>query len=524
MRTDTDELADWPPHLPVIGTGESLYSWCATLHRRSCTGSALETSSRLFGSRYAGLLHDFPAHLSEFVLRTQGRVADARTLALQHTLLGYFVPFLQKVRAESLIQGVAAGAVPDLKMRLGIPASGVGGYHPLRCCVECIRWDRENVGWPIWHIEHQMPSVLVCRLHQRPLVQRWHRITPVHRREWLLPTIDPGPELSEIRPADDQALGALLRLAEMSAYATEQLSGALDQSSISRTYRAWAEAQSGMTKDGSLRHETLQRALSSRFDKLRTAFGQLGPVAYLPDLGAILGSLARQRPKPAHPLKHLLLITSMFDDWQGFWTMHQHSERTIPCEDVAPARGSAVTCQPGARHLALDEKQSAFLCLIQRGDGIRAASISAGISVSTGVRWATRHGAMFVRRTRVLVPSVMEPLRQDLARGVDRTSAAQTHKVSLVTINRLLSTDHALRDAWAEARVHAARIKNRASMLRLISEHPGLPISKLRKLPGSGWMWLYRHDKEWLATALPSLWAGSDDPQMEASQFLPAPS
>ena len=39
----------WPLHLPALSPSETLYSWCATFHRRSFSGNALATSRQLFG-------------------------------------------------------------------------------------------------------------------------------------------------------------------------------------------------------------------------------------------------------------------------------------------------------------------------------------------------------------------------------------------------------------------------------------------------------------------------------------------
>ncbi len=144
--------------LPALAGQETLYSWCAAVHRRSVSGSVTETSRRLFGSHTAALLHDFPARLGELTQRTEGQIGGPRELAIKHTLLGYFLPFCDAGVAETHLARVSAGSVPDIKMRLGIPASGIGGYHPLRCCKECIEADLRDIGRPTWRICHQAPS------------------------------------------------------------------------------------------------------------------------------------------------------------------------------------------------------------------------------------------------------------------------------------------------------------------------------------------------------------------------------
>jgi hypothetical protein len=95
---------------------------------------------------------------SELARPTDLTFSPLSELAIKHTLLGYFLPFCDAGVAETHLARVSAGSVPDIKMRLGIPASGIGGYHPLRCCKECIEADLRDIGRPTWRICHQAPS------------------------------------------------------------------------------------------------------------------------------------------------------------------------------------------------------------------------------------------------------------------------------------------------------------------------------------------------------------------------------
>lgn len=495
-------LADWPVLLPSLAEGETLYSWCGTFHTRVGSGNALATSRQLFGSNYSALLHDFPAHLGEFERRTGGALGSARELALWHTLLGYFVPFLDAQRGEGLITATTNGSVPDLKMRLGIPASGVAGYHSLRCCKECIERDKETIGWPIWHLVHQAPAVLVCPWHHRPLIQTWHHISPVHRRIWLTPDAGKSDDRYEIKLPNKDALRLLVELARLSEHVFRVEPGAWNRTMLGAVYRQRAMELGAITREGSLRHLALARALSPRFNHLEETFGMLVPRPVDLRLSPLLTSVIRSAPKPTHPLKHLALLIALFGEATTAIDAisHPRQRAEMPIITQAGWRGKG---DAPARKAA---SQTEFLAAIKGGLSVRAAAESAGVSTSTGVRWARQSGIEFTRRAKVMTSTLLERIRADLGNGLDRSLVASTHRVSLVSINRLLSTEHDLLATWRRVRYDAARARNRARLLALIHREPTMTNQQLKKMPGSGWTWLYRHDRAWLEATLPTLW------------------
>jgi len=85
---------------------------------------------------------------------TSGALENPRDIALRNTLLGYYFAIARRSRAEQIIGLLRAGAIPHLKMLLGITASRVGGHHPLKGCTLCIADDETFHGWAYWHVEH----------------------------------------------------------------------------------------------------------------------------------------------------------------------------------------------------------------------------------------------------------------------------------------------------------------------------------------------------------------------------------
>lgn len=498
----TVELGAWPPVLPTLATRETLYSWCARVHSRSVSGNVLVTSRRLFGSNYAGLLHDFPARLGELARRTEGRVEAPRDLALKHTLLGYFLPFIGAESGEAILSAVKAGSVPDLKMRLGIPASGIGGYHPLRWCPECVRRDRHELGWPIWHLDHQPPSTLVCVEHQRPLMQTWHAISPVHRREWLAPEGRSSEPSYEIKVRDDKTLAILLRLASLSTDVFGLEPGTLDSSVTSRIYRSWAAEHGAVTYGGSIRFATVQGLLQPSFRLVNSAFEDLEAASCTVHLPGILSSLMRRTPRPVHPTKHLVLMAVMFDRPGGLSAV-----ASAPSSAGGIGERDQTAPIENGQQGEVDDARTLFLELLGGGQSVRSAALEVGVSATTGVRWAAQAGVTFTSRAKSIKGDLLAGMIAALGKGADRVAVSREYGVSATSVNRLLSTDHALRDKWADARHERARQSHRAAIQAAYAQDPLCTQRELRSRNAASWTWLYRHDREWLTSAAPSLWA-----------------
>lgn len=257
-------------------------------------------------------------------------------------------------------------------------------------------------------------------------------------------------------------------------------------------------------------------AIAPRFNQLRAAFRALSPMPIELCLEAIIGSAIRNSPRPIHPLKHLILLIAMFGDTDAAIAALDQKEL-----DELESRGEEHSRDCSENTTASEQgpdKEVIFLAAVRQGQSIRAAAAEAGVSTGTGVRWARQHGIAFTPRRKLMHETVIEKIRADLKLGLDRTIVAANHGVSLASINRLLSTEHDLRDTWNSVRHEAARERNRASLLELISSQPTRSVSQLRKTPGSGWTWLYRHDEAWLETALPTLWNSlPDNPEEETT-------
>lgn len=463
----------WPPPLPNLPTlfaEETLYSWAGFSHALNGVADARTFSRLLYGSPYTALLHDFPANLNTLDSNLGGSLGSTRTLALRHTLLGYFLPALPSASAEQILKRTLTGSYSDIKFKLGIPASRVGGYHPLKACSACMEDDERTRGRAFWHVDHQLPSVLVCAKHGALL--RWVKdpTTPVHRRGWILPRMGLSFEWAVPVDVGRIQLERLTHLAALSSAWAMLQPGALNRIQLARTYQSALRARGWVTSAGSLRLSVLVGAVRSHYQGLESLPG-LAPLRSIrAEWPGLVGSLARKSPRPGHPLKHLLLISMLFDDWSEFAKEYlDHSSEVLqPEPETKTTNEEAESSMKHFQRLLHEDRYS-----------VTAAAKRLGFSSSTGIRWAKLLGIPFTSRAKHITPEKLESARTLLRDGVEKNEVCRATGISKESLNRLISSEPTVAERWRNARMAAARQVNRARFAKAVADHQGWNINQI---------------------------------------------
>ena len=484
------------PNLPLLHQGQTLYSWCSAAHFTNAGMSVVDTNRALFGSPYAGLIHDFPSHLDQLVASCGDALPDPRTLALQHTLLGYFLSIQVTSAAATFLDRVRTGALPSIKMRLGITASRVCGSHPLKSCDDCIKSDEKDAGGiALWHLAHQWPSSMVCTAHCRPLVMTMDLVSPVHRRRWLLPGETRHIQRVAVPILGDTQLRRLLQLADYSKQLASSDAGSFDAMRMAHTYRTRLKTMGLATANGNLRLKRLLDMARSQYRGIETVPGFEALQSIGPDWPGLSGSFSRRALSPGHPLKHLLLISMLFESWPEFVIAYD-----TPKDEAVSTNPSDIV--PEEDRL----EEDIYKLVVFESCSISKASLRLGISTTTGVQIAKRLGIKYVERPKVLHGAALKQVRRLLLRGVPVNEIASATNISVVTINRLLAGDEELKAARTFRIYLSTRALARKRFVLLAKQHPNSNVQALRSISGNTYMWLFRHDRLWLREHIPSLW------------------
>lgn len=483
-----------PAFLPEIVGGETLYSWAARYHRLSGNALAKESSLQLFGDSRAGLRHDFPSHLDHFVKNTNGVFGDAGALAHERTIFGFFAPFQDQRGAEDVLGLMRGISVEKVKSSLGVLPSRVGGFFPLKACPDCIKTDLKANVVSRWHMEHQWPSTWVCRKHRKPLQALKRECQPKDLRRWLLPEDVSETEWDKFH-VDDATKSKLSWIAELSAHISKNWSLHLDHQLLRYTYLCRAKERGWLSTDGSVKLAEVKKQFLDYYAGTDCLPGYEVVRSVAAEHGGMLGMLMRQYDWKRHPLKHLLLIAFLFDTPSEFDEAYEQVR-------LAYSNGGA-----DALKMMVGESWKSELKRLAEVElmSLSGAARAIGIPLSVAIRVATQERIAYQRRARVLSTALGDEIMVMIAEGLSRDEILQRAGIKKTLLKDLMAREPTLRDAWRKKDFERRRDSYRGNFLSLSDQYRGVPVKRLRLIPGNGVSWLYRNDREWLVENLPRM-------------------
>ena len=156
-------------YFPERYPDELLYSVLGRWTRHTGVLSPKAAADALFGDRFAPATWDLPCRLGALSSRLNPALKlDAATLISDLTLEPYYTAFASDSVRRSIRTSMTGNAAA-LHIRLGIVASPVIRPPSARYCVDCNQEALSQYGEYYWHRVHQLPGVLVCPMHRRPL-------------------------------------------------------------------------------------------------------------------------------------------------------------------------------------------------------------------------------------------------------------------------------------------------------------------------------------------------------------------
>lgn len=468
---------------------ESLFSIASRLHLISGNVRASDTCRQLFGHPRSGTNHDFPARVQVFVDRTEHRLGEPQQIVQQHTILPFFLTFVDRAGSANAMAASIKGASGNIKARLGMLASRVGASHPLKSCPECMVSDAQDYGTAHWHTTHQLPGAWICTKHKVRLTYATIKVSGVDRFGWCLPS--------------------KVQLLPCAIHSTSQEIDAKLEALALGAARYWtrpAVAQVLMEHVvWSYWHQLKVLGLSSENNRLRhQAFGAfmhhaLEGLCDLPELRSIprdpekyashFADMLTARRCPRHPLKHLLFQLALYGEC-GLERIFES-----PIAELVDVQKTELR-QPDDDWLNL--KSRCVAQLLNGGISPTAVARNNGISLTTVMHWGAQAGLIVKRRPKVLVTSLRLKIIKALKNGEDKEAVASRHNISVQTITTTLRTEPGLSVEWKRAvfsrRQHEARVGITEAALGI----PGGGIKAIRQAQPACYAWLYRNDRAWL--------------------------
>lgn len=481
--------------LPKPLEDQSLYSWCSVFHRASGNIDAGTTSRQLFGHRDAAFIHDLPWRLNRFELATQCLLGKAEHVALTRTLAGFYAPFLPAEKFRRLLDSMNGNQLGAIKAELGLSRSGIvtSGVH--KACVDCMEEERSRLGLTYWHFEHQWPSVAICEKHQTLL---WRFETPGNSkrsRVFYQPLAISPTAWIRGRDISSRSRRLLLSLVAWSKHLAACPGLHLDEELLRWTYLLQAKQRSWTAFDGNLRLQRLKEAFHAEFQEISMLPGfAIAADTEGPNAG-FLGGMFRQVVGQRHPVKHLLLLNFLFDGPEAFLKTYADHE--------------AVRNEGGVAALIENLTEARFKLkgwIENQIMSVNKAAQTVGVPTTQAIKYLDKVGVRREKRPRIVGTETEERLRTLLSQGVERAAIAKELNIRRSFIKDYLATHADLEEIWSERDFLKRQERYREKFLGVLHDNPGLPVKRIRRIPGNGFQWLYKNDLDWLKSVLPAIW------------------
>lgn len=151
-------------YFPTTYPDELFYSICARFHNFMQYPTVQCTMHELFGNKNIRASIDLPRHLTYLVsVLPRGHHYTVERFIDNHTLLPFYSPFCPRMRVEQVREDMGGNNPVGVHSRLGILA--IPRPNQLRFCPLCAQEDKKQFGESYWHRLHQLPGVEVCPTH-----------------------------------------------------------------------------------------------------------------------------------------------------------------------------------------------------------------------------------------------------------------------------------------------------------------------------------------------------------------------
>ncbi|WP_232756282.1 TnsD family transposase [Macrococcoides caseolyticum] len=464
---------------------ELLYSAIARYHFYSGNLDCKDTLEELFGSRCVIPSVEIGSYFSVLAEKL-GPHYSVESLLSNHTIYPYYASFLSKARQQEVLQDVLQDG-QALYTRLGMIAGSVCKKDGLYYCAECAKADDAQYGEPYIHREHQLQGINYCLHHEVSL--RKYPTTTDSRIQYVRFELKHMnlTAIYETDPYKDIAVTIAKQ-----AYQLLQLPlHGLSREIISSKYRALLRERNLITASNCVRQKELYQAFESHFPK---DFLQL----YESELNEAyeynwLKVLLRNSKRHVHPLRHLFLLDFLQQDIESFGT--------TSADQGAFGNGPFPCLNKAASHY----KQF----IIQDVDVTRDSktkNLIGTFTCSCGFIYARKQSTDIFKIGRVKEFGHVwhQKLIELSCENISIRAIARELGVDSKTVKKYLEQPSFKLDQQKVPITVSNLDSYKAEFITIVQKHPQSSRTQLRKTYQKEYMYLYRHDKEWLFSILPA--------------------
>lgn len=508
-----------PSFFPTIYPDELLYSVLARYHVWSGNLSPKKTIEELFGIRTITAVADLPSHIDDLANTIQKvKRITSQQIILNNTLYPYYSTFLSEERATAVYERMKGNNKSNIHMMTGIIASSINPSDFLRYCPRCNIEDKEKYGEYYWHRLFQIPGVLICPFHNEPLHNSNINLNIQNRHEFLSANEDNCKSIVLGSRFGDEDMVRFLNLSQDICWINDNYHFArvkvasidpLEDYYISLLKEKGYATANGRVYQKRLINDFIQFIGGNRF--LQELNSELND----DDECNWLSEIVRKHRKSFHPLRHLLFIHFIKGSAKEFF---------CDINEFKPfGKGPWPCLNPAAEHYEkhiIKDVNISHSSDLKRPIGTFVCSC--GFVYTRSGPDKTLSDIYKKGRIKCFDPFWEEKLRelvekQELGlRRIARELKVDTNTV--ISYSKKLG----LETKWKRTCAQTSKVKgdfcdnmpqdldynlfesHRRAWSCLVETKPNLSKTELREFDKAKYIWLYRHDNEWLKNNSPT--------------------
>lgn len=466
---------------------ELMYSAIARYHFYSGNIDCKDTLEELFQSRSVIPSVEIGSHFSVLAEKLGSQYSIEKLLA-NYTIYPYYAMFLTKERQQDILQDVAKDG-QGLYARLGLVAGSICRKDGLYYCVECAKADIEKYGELYIHREHQLQGINYCPHHEQPL--RKYEAGTTSRIEYIRFEMDKV-NLSSIYEVDPYA-EISIHLAKQAYKLMKLPLHKFSREDVTLKYRAILRDMNLVTASNRLRQKELHQAFQCKFP--RGFLERYESEIDIENDYNWLKVITRNSKRHVYPFRHLLMLYFLEQDIDDFDNYKvdkgpfgiapfpclnkaapHYKQRVIPSVEITRdfktnAPIGTFTCSCG------------FVYARKGPDTTQEDLFRIGRVKSFGEVW---HGKLKELSKK---ESSIRAIAKEL--GVDSK-----------TVKRYLTEKlkQSMEKPTNSEKIH----EYKKELSEAIKQYPYLSRTSLRENYKKQYIFLYRHDKQWLMENLPT--------------------
>lgn len=476
---DKPDISFFPP--PI--SGETVYSWVSRFHLLSGHRSFREYTLKLFGLNAGRPSNEFPSFLPALAVHSG---VDLEWIINQMTSVHYYKPFIAQRVFEQLWESLESGSTENVQTRISSIANRITPGAYLYSCNGCIRDDIKLFGFPFWHIEHQLPGVIACPDHHQHLIGNSRGTVQAK-----------FPEFTE-------GVGSTATEDQLSHLITDEFkadSGHFSYSFLKKTYTLRLHEMGLLTNNRRVRICQLKKLIKHNVSPLVNTPSVYSWFLYALDLGRYPECLFYKEAPNLHPLKHIVMISTLFESWKQFIDAYHRITVNPEWPDVPQ------TIQKLHTNLVLSKSAKERLI---NGESLRTVSVSEGMSVTSLKILAQEAGVLIDLRPSKIFPSMERSIWRLLFLGKKTQEIASLFGVSVGAVEQILRKHQYLKPLRKRIWFYGRRNDYRQQVETFIDQQPNTSRKQIKQSNYAAFMWLYRYDRSWLyeqlPDRLPSIW------------------